>query len=628
MEPPRGAGLVSPRGTVSPRGDGNVTFAAVALAGLASLFGSAGCARCSDEPRVPFKLKPVAVVDAGAAEVEDASAPPPSTFAQAVDQPLLSGSPLPVLRVRAVLERDLDGDGDLDPLVVSEDESQRARVQVVPREPGGFGTPHDVSGVAASPPAGCSIASATLEALSSGKAVLALGFACADAPTPSTVRTSLALLTLEQLPRIHERLDVLGATHTGEPPLTLRPSSVDADGDGHDDVRVMALAAGQSEADALSLVWLDRPSGLVRDGREPEATLAAWANAAQSLAASAPDQALARAALALSLQRALCRELGEPVIALSGTPGVPCGPSPATTQLLATRVAAEARRGNLANAFESYRALRRAEPKASERTLTEASAALAKLPARAQVTLRRGPAVEPASTPRLHLPSARFIGESTLYVHRASPVFYDLLRAEETAATGAGDLLLRDPSGQLIATAIERTCDGLGVRIERAPPPGSDYVSGAALAHAVLVPMASAPGCTRSTTRADDAGWALLGWAPQGLVAARGSEVRVVPLASDGRASAPARVLAPEAPRPAPLPSGTATSDGGHWVEATAHGVLVYGPRSTDVELWRPDGYAAIAKGPLEAAISPSARRAAVVAGGAVYVLERADAPR
>jgi hypothetical protein len=53
--------------------------------------------------------------------------------------------------------------------------------------------------------------------------------------------------------------------------------------------------------------------------------------------------------------------------------------------------------------------------------------------------------------------------------------------------------------------------------------------------------------------------------------------------------------------------------------------VLVYGPNSSKVELWRPEGYLEIAKGPLEAAISPTGRRVALVAGGSVYVLERAS---
>ncbi|MDB4976836.1 MAG: hypothetical protein JWN48_5177, partial [Myxococcaceae bacterium] len=217
-----------------------------------------------------------------------------------------------------------------------------------------------------------------------------------------------------------------------------------------------------------------------------------------------------------------------------------------------------------------------------------------------------------------------FLGDSTLYVHRLSPVLYDLERDEETAAPSASDQLLRDPSGQLIATAIERGCDGQAVRIERAPPRGSDYTVNAPVESAVLAPSPAAPGCNRAATRPDDGGFTVLGWAPQGLLAARGSEVRLVPLDSLGHALGPARVLPPDAPRPAPLPSGSATADGARYAEATPYGVLVYGPSSTRVELWRPEGYSAIAKGPLEAAISPSARKIALVAGSEVYLLEKA----
>jgi hypothetical protein len=380
------------------------------------------------------------------------------------------------------------------------------------------------------------------------------------------------------------------------------------------------------EPDALELVWLDRPSGLVRDAREPESTLSAWAAAAQSLLAKTPAQATARAELALALQRAVCREPDRALLALGGTPGVPCGTMKSTGSLLATLAIGYVKSGELRAAFDAYRALRHAEPKPSERELERVNAAMQKLPGEPGVSLRRGPGVTPVRTPRLHLPSARFLGENTLYLHRLSPVLYDLERNEESAAPGATDQLVRDPSGQLIATAIERGCDGYAVRIERAPPRGSDYTFGPAVSSAVLLgsASASAPGvaCNRSATHPDDGGFTLLGWAPQGLVAARGSDVRLVPLASDGHATGPVRSLAPDAPRPAPLPSGTATANGARYVEATPFGILVYGPRSTSVELWRPEGYSAIATAALEAAISPSGRKVALVAGTDVYVLE------
>jgi hypothetical protein len=605
---------------------------------LGSLFASLGlasCARCSDEPAVPFKLHPPPEVPRVEASGADAAVSYGTShaFPGATDQPSIAGQKLPLTGVRTVYEGDLDGDGDADLLALSSDASQHVQLSVLAREGAGFGAARAVPGFVSIEPTGCTLADARFVPLSRQKAALRVELACTGPHIGPTA--SLWLLSLEATPRIYERLDVLTLGADGAPAWSILPHSVDADGDGHDDValRVSAHQASPArpegpldapEADSLELLWLDRPSGLVRDVREPEATLSAWAAAAQSQIAKQPEQATARAELGLRLARGICRESGAAELALSGVPGVPCAALPSLGALSTTLIGAYARRGDVRAAFDHYRSLRRSEPRPSERLLDLAQAALLKLGAEPGVTLRHGPAVEAVSQPRIHLPSARFLSDDTLYVHRLASVLYNLETGEENAAPGS-DQLLRDPSGQLIVSAIERTCDGLAVRIERAPPPGSDYTSAAPLASPVLLPAASAPGCTRSSHRPDDGGFTLLGWAPQGLVAARGSEVRLVPLAGNGRANGEPRVLAPDSPRPAPLPSGTATRDGSRYVEATPYGVLLYGPSSTHVELWRPEGYTAIAKGPLEAAISPTGRRIAVVAGGSVYLLERAS---
>ncbi|MDB4986567.1 MAG: hypothetical protein JWN04_1745 [Myxococcaceae bacterium] len=584
----------------------------------------ASCARCSDEPRVPFKLHPQPEPTAPQASAPaDAATPTARAFDAPLEKLAIGGLTVAITHVRATLEVDLDGDGARDVLALREDEAHKLQLLFALRESSAFAAPRAVTGFVEQDLTGCALDAPHFVPLSGTKAALSLALKCAEPATQSAPYSALSLLSLEAVPRVYERIDVIAPDADGQAALALSPHSVDADGDGHDDVGLTVTGSGAVEPDALELVYLDRPSGLVRDAREPEATLSAWAAAAQSQLIKAPEQAIARAELALTLQRAVCRELGSPVLALSGTPGVPCGTMKSTGALWVTLVSGYAKRGELRAAFDAYRGLRRAEPKPAERELEKASAALLKLPAEAGITLRRGPSVEPVRTPRMHLPSARFVGENTLYVHRLSPVLYDLERNEESAAPSTSDQLMRDPSGQLIATAVERTCEGHAVRIEHAPPRGSDYTASAPVASAVIAASPSAPGCTRSATRADDGGFTVLGWAPQGLLAARGSELRLVPLSSDGRASGPARALLPDAPRPAPLPSGSATADAARYVEATPFGILVYGPSSTHVELWRPEGYTAIARGPLEAAISPSARKVAAVIGSEVYLLER-----
>ncbi|MET0343428.1 MAG: hypothetical protein ABW252_20625 [Polyangiales bacterium] len=615
----------------SPRGVPRVlaarlSFVLCALAAPLSLTTLTGCARCSDEPRVPFKL-PGASQGAADAQVAALDAGPPAhVFEPPVDQPVIAGSVVAVPQVHAVLESDVDGDGDRDVLALAHDAQQEPLLFAALREPVGFEAPRAVTQFAQAPAPGCTFGKARLEPLSATKAVASLERTCGSGADPAVPRSSHWLLSLEATPRVFERIDLPGP-EPAAPALRGRARSVDADGDGHDDVAldVMLDGAESGQGDALPLIWLDRPSGLVRDGREPDATLALWGVAIQALARNQPDFALARAQLALTLARAICRELGTPRLRFSGTLGVACGALPSVGTLLSAALVANVKRAALDSAFDAYRALRALEPPADAKLLQEATTALLGLRAAPGVTMRRITSVDVVRAPRVHLPSARFLSDASLYVRRSPPMLIDLDQNTETPAPTAADDLVRDPSGQLIAAAIERGCDGSAVRIERAPPRGSDYVSSPAVALASLTPSsaaAPATGCGRPSGRADES-HALLGWAPQGLLVAHGSELRLVPLGGDGRPLGAPRVLAFDAPRPAPVAAGVATSDASRWVEATPAGVLVYGPRGTDVALLRPDGYAAIAKGPLEAAVSPTGRRVALVAGGAVYVLER-----
>ena len=583
------------------------------------------CGRCSDEPRVPFKLPRAGdpAADAASAQAADAAVQASHVFTPIVDRPQVEGAAVAVTHVHALLESDLDGDGDRDALVLGEDDQQQPRLHVAVREPAGFAAPVVITQFTQAPAPGCGIAGAQLTPLSPGKAVATVTRACsAEAEAaPGTPLTSIWLLSLEDTPRVHERID-LPAPASEAPALHAQARSLDADGDGHDDVALdFTLDGARAPAgEPVKLVWLDRPSGLVRDGREPDATLSAWARDAQGFAATEPARAIAQAELGVTLARALCREFGAARVRVSGAAGVACGAMKSSSALLSTLVGALAKRGTLAQAFDAYRTLRDIEPPPDERTLTKAATALSQIKATAGIRLRHVSAVDVPRSPRIHLPSARFLSDASLHVRRSPAVLINLDANTESPAATA-DFLMRDPSGRLIATVIERSCEGHAVRIERAPPPGSDYVSSPALALASLSSATPASECARGGGRVDDGGFTLLGWAPQGLLAARGSELTLVPLASDGRPLGAPRILAPGAPRPAPLPSGVATSDASRYVEATPAGVLVYG--GGPPALWRPDGYAAIAKGPLEAAISPTGRRVALVAGGSVYVLEQ-----
>jgi hypothetical protein len=223
----------------------------------------------------------------------------------------------------------------------------------------------------------------------------------------------------------------------------------------------------------------------------------------------------------------------------------------------------------------------------------------------------------------VHLPRARFTDESTLFVRRRAPVLVNLESGAETPIAEPSDDLVRDPGGQLAVTAIERGCAGYALRIERRPGVSSSYVPLPPVASAPLLAQASAPGCVSlpEAQRRDDGGFDVLGWAPQGVVAARGAERFVVPLGIDGKPTDAPRALEPGAPAPAPLPAGTALADGSQHAQATPFGVLVFGPQG--VALLRPEGYTSAVTAPLDVALSPSGKRVAVVSGGRVYVLTR-----
>jgi hypothetical protein len=590
-----------------------------------------GCDGCSHEPKVPFKLGQENDADAvpDAASVQSGES---KRFEAAVDQPVIDGKSVPLDFVRTLLAHDLDGDGDRDVIAIVHDAVKRLRLVVSMREPEGFGAAGDVAGFLPPGESTCTLSSAQLTALSNDKAVAGITLGCGDPPTPQPA--SFTFLSLEAPPRVHERMELVGEKASS---IAIDPSSLDVDGDGHSDIvlSVSLAASGAPEADAggadadaaLKLTWLDRPSGLSRDLREPDATFAAWASAAQGLLAKKPEQALSHAARVLSLEAALCREQGEAVLQVSGAPGIACKPSKGVTSALTTLVLAHARLKHVAEAFDAYTELARREPKPDKRALERVLTALAGLPKQKGIGMREGPRVEPERVPRVRLPAARFVDESTLLLRRSSPALYNLESGQETALAVATDDLVRDPSGALCVTDIERTSCGLRLRIERAPKVASPYVPSAPVATPALLAFGTSCTPDGSAARPDSAGFQVLGWAPQGVVAARGLEVRVVPLSATGSPSSEPFLVAEDTPLPAPLPAGLSVPDGSRRVELTPVGVLVIARGSASPEFWRPDGFAGIAQSAREVAISPMGRRVAVVADGVLYVLSREGPP-
>jgi hypothetical protein len=116
----------------------------------------------------------------------------------------------------------------------------------------------------------------------------------------------------------------------------------------------------------------------------------------------------------------------------------------------------------------------------------------------------------------------------------------------------------------------------------------------------------------------------VLGWAPQGVVAAHGDQIVVVPLTEQAQAAGPPAPLVDGTLPPAPLAAGAISSDGRYFVELRGLGVVVHrlAPERQTTLFW-PAGWGERPGTIDDAAVSPSGRRAAVVRGGRVLLLER-----
>jgi hypothetical protein len=578
------------------------------------------CDTCGREPKVPFKLgsEHDAAADLLAGAQPDAEA---RSFESATDRPLVDGKALPLDFVRALIAHDLDGDGDRDVIALVHDAVVRMRLLVSMRDADGFHEARDVAGFSAPGDASCTLHGVSLEANAPDKAVLAITLACGD--PPATAPASLTLLSLESPPRCFESVSL--ASDAEQLPFTLSASASDADSDGRADFVLKIESHADGRDDVLSLSFLDRASGLSRDVREPEATFAAWASAAQAELAKKPEEAHKLAERVLRYERLLCRERGEPRLVLSAARGIVCGKSKAVSSALATATLALAKLKQGPLALAAYADLARREQKPDKRSWERISAALSTLDSEPLVTLREGPRVEATLRPRLHLPSARFLDDDHLLLRRASPVLYDLQKNEESPLGTPPDELVRDPSGQLALTAIERDgCGALHLRIERAAKVGTPYVAGAPVSMPFIAPGASLVPCKQSPAQGHvESAYQALGWAPQGVVLARGSEAFVVPLTSAGAPAGEPLALPAETPLPAPLTAGAAAADGTRYVELTPFGVLLFERHAAPPALLRPDGFLAIAGAASDVAVSPSGKRVSVVANGTAYVLTR-----
>lgn len=574
-------------------------------------------------PRVPFKLAKTAPSAEGTTNEGAPLAPSVDQFDKPVDHPKVDDLATPFVATRTLLALDLDADQDRDVIAVVNHTEESIALAAALRDGNSFGAAQMLQGFGLAQ--GCEPTALSLSAVSSTKGRFAVDATCG--PEKAAQPHAELLFAIDAKPYLLERLAVTPAEPEASS-VALAFSSVDSDGDAHDDVAIqVTLTPPQGTPISERIVLLDRGRSLAFDAAGFESVLVTRADQAKTRIRKVPADAASEAYAVISLFEAVCRDGGRARLQVGSEQGLPCAPSKALAKAYATWIATLAPKQQLVGALDAYLALSHLplEGREIKQALTDATRALAGLKARADITLSEGPAVSEAQSMLVRLPSARFITDELLYVRRDPAVVYHVEQGSEVAAPMADDRVL-DPSGSLAVTAIERRCSGLFLQIERSSdrnPPG--IAARPVSTPALRIDDASCTD-TPQTRRKDSAGYRVLGWAPQGVLAARGSEVVLVPLSIEGAATGEPRVLDALTPRPAPLAQGRASSDAAHYAWLAPFGVVVF-DNAGKAELWRPKGFDAIAAAASDVAISPSGKRVAVTSGGRVYLLGAAPSP-
>lgn len=595
--------------------------------GVAVFAVAAGGCEC-DGAAVPFGL------DAGA-EVAHEGQPnrpgregsPPITraFPDGTPRVEMEGAPLQVEgSIRGLWAHDVDADGDRDAIVLAAGPDAALRLAFARREGARFEALQDLSH--APPAAGCTVEGPTFEPL--GRWLLArANVACPE--SPASARQELWVITTERTPRVLEHLAILDAHGRAPGRVTLALAAEDRDDDGHDDLVVSVSVESGGSSTSIVLPWLDRPSGLARDAAEPERTFGERAREGLRALRREPERALSLSREVVALHAVLCREPGQPRVRVGRTDGLSCGSSEGAGRAATTVVRALAAKGELLEALGAIEHLETPGLVVDDERRQAVKNAIGGAPATAGVTLREGPALLAPTTPALRLSALAFLDEDRLLLRGERPHIYTISTGELMEAEPAqAELRVLDPAGTFAVAGIERRCEGHVLRIVPARAFVMGQVLGSTHSSPLLAerePPADAP-CPDLTPnlRIDDGGFHVLGWAPQGVVAARAGQLSVVPLDVSAQAAGPPELLGAGTPPPAPLPAGAITADGRFFAEVRGLGVLVHPVASSGgPQLFWPEGWGAREGAVTDPAVSPSGHRVGVIRGGQVLILER-----
>jgi hypothetical protein len=412
-------------------------------------------------------------------------------------------------------------------------------------------------------------------------------------------------VTIEAQPRIRERITVLPPNDQSVAPMEIDVRVEDRDADGYEDV-VADVRVGEAQ---IPLTWLNRPGGFARDASQPESALKDLADVAWRSLRSDPAAAEKRALAVLDAFIALCRESGAARIGLSGTHGLQCQQSPATARAVSVAIAGAIRRGAFVRAFELMRWWEgtATQPTPEERELVQAA-------------WRKARAIAGASWRSLGYESApaflHFRDADTLVIEGRAPRAVHLSTGATTRLSEAEILPpIRDPESRFTVRTVRATC--LGFEAEVGPIGGRQTHR---------VPIERGPGTFPCKTPIDRPAslfeWAVLGWAPQGLLAASGDMLRVVPLNELAKPTGDPIELSPGSPLPAPIRGARITPDGSRYVIPHTEGVVVRDWQEGGTGLWlRPADWSAVPGELRSVAISPDGRQVAVQKGSEIRLL-------
>ena len=555
---------------------------------------------CSGRKQVPFGLQDAGAPTELAAEAEASAAELPVGTAFEPDQvevPVADSTlVLQAGYALAALQLDLDGNESIDALVVSAD-PQEVRLQAA--YPRGLDvTARKIDSFLV--PSHCGEPAAEIRQLSAALVGVRVEHACETGK-----RTNFWLVTIEAQPRIRERITVLPPNDRSTAAIDLDLRVEDRDADGYDDV-VANVRIGEID---IPLAWLNRPGGFARDLSQPEGTLRELADAAWESLDSDLAGAKKRALAVVDAFVALCRESGAARIGLSGTHGLQCQQSPAAARAVSVAIAAAIRRGNFVRALELQRWWEgtAAQPSPEERELVQA--AWRKTKAKTTATWR---AIDSEGS-RAHL---YFRDADTLVVDGRAPRAIQLSSGSKTRLSES-DILppVRDPEGRYEVRTVRVTCVGFEAEVG---PIRSKQTH--------RIPIDRRAGNVPCKTPIDRPAsvfeWAVLGWAPQGLVAASGDLLRVVPLNALAKPAGRPIDLSAGSPLPAPIRGARITADGSRYVIPHAEGVVVRDWRGGGAGLWlRPADWNAVPGELRSVAISPDGQRVAVQKGNEIRLL-------